>query len=142
MIDYIHYLPNGRLLIGIFLFLAIDLITGITKASFQGVRRTSKGFRQTLIKFTLYGGTILVGMILLNIIYDKTQEVGKEIAYWLGEGMLLIIIYIEVVSILENLEEIAPDSEFVKYFIRPLRRILTFRYKNLFQDEENIIKPS
>lgn len=74
-------------------------------------------------------------MILLNIIHHSTPEFNHEISRMFGSGMLMIMIYIEVVSVFENLEEINPKSDFVKYFIRPVRRVLTFRIKNIFADD-------
>lgn len=135
MNEFIHYYPSGRLLIAVLLLIVIDLITGITKATINKQRRTSEGLRRTFSKFMQYGGSIIVSMILLNIIHYSTPEFSDEISYLFGSLMLMIMIYIEVVSVFENLEEINPKSDFVKYFIKPVRRLLTFRVKNLFGDD-------
>lgn len=135
MNEFIHYYPSGRLLIAILLLIVIDLITGITKATINKQRRISEGLRRTFSKFMQYGGSIIVSMILLNIIHLSTPEFSDEISRLFGNLMLMIIIYIEVVSVFENLEEINPESDFVRYFIKPVRRLLTFRVKNLFGDD-------
>ncbi|ULT40870.1 hypothetical protein KRR40_40130 [Niabella defluvii] len=48
--------------------------------------------------------------------------------------MLYFMIYIEVVSVLENMEALAPGSTFVKWFVRPVRRVITLQLKHLFED--------
>lgn len=135
MNEFIHYYPSGRLLIAVLLLIVIDLITGITKATINKQRRTSEGLRRTFSKFMQYGGSIIVSMILLNIIHHSTPEFSSEISRLFGSLMLMIMIYIEVVSVFENLEEINPKSDFVRYFIKPVRRLLTFRIKNLFGED-------
>lgn len=140
MIQYIQYYPNVKLLIGLFVVFGLDFGFGVAKATFNGTRRTSKGFRQTFSKFMQYGGSIIVAMVLLNIIYDSNAVFGKQLSLLFGDLMLYIMIYIEVVSILENMEEISPESDFVIYFIRPVRRIITFQIKNLLREENQKIE--
>lgn len=135
MMQFIQYYPDVKLLIALFTVFILDFIFGVTKATINGTRRTSKGFRKTFSKFIQYGGSIIVAMVLLNIVYDSNATFGKQISWLFGDLMLYIMIYIEVVSIFENMEEISPESDFVKYFIRPVRRIITFQIKNLLREE-------
>lgn len=133
--QFIQYYPDVKLLIALFTVFILDFIFGVTKATINGTRRTSQGFRKTFSKFIQYGGSIIVAMVLLNIVYDSNAVFGKQISWLFGDLMLYIMIYIEVVSIFENMEEISPESDFVKYFIRPVRRIITFQVKNLLRDD-------
>jgi len=135
MMQFIQYYPDVKLLIALFTVFILDFIFGVTKATINGDRRTSQGFRRTFSKFIQYGGSIIVAMVLLNIVYDSNATFGKQISWLFGDLMLYIMIYIEIVSIFENMEEISPESDFVKYFIRPVRRIITFQVKNLLREE-------
>lgn len=135
MQQYIEYYPNVKLLIGLLIVFALDFLFGITKATITKTRRTSKGFRQSFSKFMQYGGSIIIAMVLLNLITIGNDPFGKQLSWIFGDIMLYVMIYIEVVSILENMEEISPESDFVIYFIRPVRRIITFQMKNLLAKE-------
>lgn len=135
MIQYIQYYPKIQLLIGLLIVFVLDFICGVTKATLTGKRRTSKGFRKTFSKFIQYGVSIVVALVILNIGNDGKSDLSKQISWLFGDFMIFLMIYIEIVSILENIEVINPESDFVKYFIRPVRRLLTFQIKNLLRDE-------
>ena len=136
MSQYIQNLPNVPLLTGLLVVVALDFIFGVTRATFNGTRRTSKGFRATIAKFLLYGGSIIVATVMLNIISASEPVLGNRFCKWFGDLMLYLMIYIEVVSIFENMEAIAPGSLFIKVFVRPLRRIITFQLTQLLKDED------
>lgn len=138
MNNFIQYYPSGTLLIWLLVVFTLDFIFGVTKATLNGTRRTSKGFRKTFAKFLQYGGCIIISIVILNIVLDKSANFGKQFSWLFGDIMLYLMIYIEVVSILENMEEIAPNSEFVKLFVRPARRIITFQIKNLLKDDGKV----
>lgn len=135
MIQYIQYYPKIQLLIGLLIVFVLDFVCGVTKATLTGKRRTSKGFRKTFSKFIQYGVSIVVALVILNIGNDGKSDLSKQISWLFGDFMIFLMIYIEIVSILENIEVINPESDFVKYFIRPVRRLLTFQIKNLLRDE-------
>ncbi|MCT3672004.1 phage holin family protein [Elizabethkingia anophelis] len=136
MNDLLSYYPNVTLLIGLLTLFILDFGFGVWKATVLGIRRTSEGFRKTFNKFLQYGGSIIVGMVLLNIVGDKDAHFASQYSWLFGDLLLYIMIYIEVVSIFENMEAIGGSSDFVKYFIRPVRRMITFQLKNLLKDEE------
>jgi hypothetical protein len=135
MIQYIQYYPKIQLLIGLLIVFVLDFVCGVTKATLTGKRRTSKGFRKTFSKFIQYGVSIVVALVILNIGNDGKSDLSKQISWLFGDFMIFLMIYIEIVSILENIEVINPESDFVKYFIRPVRRLLTFQIKNLLREE-------
>lgn len=72
----------------------LDFITGIAKAKFQKIARTSEGYRRTVVKLMQYIVPILVIWIASKRVpgYEATL---KEIGGWL----MLFITYIEVTSI-------------------------------------------
>ncbi|WP_241279801.1 phage holin family protein [Chryseobacterium cucumeris] len=135
MMQYIQYYPKIQLLIGLLIVFVLDFVCGVTKATLTGKRRTSKGFRKTFSKFIQYGVSIVVALVILNIGNDGKSDISKQISWLFGDFMIFLMIYIEIVSIFENIEVINPESDFVKYFIRPVRRLLTFQIKNLLRDE-------
>ncbi|MEI7487867.1 MAG: phage holin family protein [Chryseobacterium sp.] len=136
MIQFIQYYPKIQLLIGLLIVFVLDFICGVTKATLTGKRRTSKGFRKTFSKFIQYGVSIVVALVILNIGNGGKSDLSKQVSYLFGDFMIFLMIYIEIVSISENIEVINPESDFVKYFIRPVRRILTFQIKNLLKEEK------
>ncbi|GEN74070.1 hypothetical protein CLA01_41420 [Chryseobacterium lathyri] len=136
MIHFIQYYPKMQLLIALLVVIVLDFICGVTKATLTGKRRTSKGFRKTFSKFIQYGVSIVVALVILNIGNDGKSGLSKQISWLFGDFMIFLMIYIEIVSIFENIEVINPQSDFVKYFIRPVRRILTFQIKNLLAKED------
>ncbi|OHT44416.1 phage holin family protein [Flavobacterium tructae] len=135
----LKYIPDGSLLIGLFVLFFLDFAFGVTKATLTKTIRKSEGFRKTFTKFIQYGGSIIIGMVLLNIKSVSDSKLGNQYSGVFGDFMIGIMIYIEVVSILENMEVIGNNNDFVRYFIRPVRRLITFQIKNLFSDSGNII---
>ncbi|AKK74425.1 hypothetical protein OK18_19025 [Chryseobacterium gallinarum] len=132
---YIQYYPNGVLLSALLVVFILDFGFGITKATINGTRRTSEGFRKTFTKFMQYGGSIIIAMVILNIIFASKVKFGEQFSWIFGDTMLYIMIYIEVVSIFENMEEMG-DNDFIRYFVRPIRRIITFQLKNLLKEDD------
>ncbi|MGE9310126.1 phage holin family protein [Niabella sp. CJ426] len=134
MSSFIQYSPDARLLTWLLIVFILDFIFGLLKASFNGIPRTSRGLRKSVIKLLQYGGCIIVSTVILNILYGSGENFGQQFAWIFGDMMLYFMIYIEVVSVMENMEAMAPASFFVRLFVRPVRRIITFRLKNLFQE--------
>lgn len=99
------------------------------------------GLRKSVIKFMQYGGCIIVAIVILNIVYLSNEAFGKQFVWYFGDTLLYLMIYTEVVSVLENIEAIAPQSKIVLLFVRPVRRIITFQLRQLFanrhQDQWN-----
>lgn len=118
------FLPNMNLLAWVFIAMLIDLITGIRKAAVLGEARTSAGFRKSINKFIQYAGAIVGGVILANTLPKDTAIVG-----YVQDFLLIFIIYIEVTSIFENLYAIDSTSQFARFFISPILRLLTFAIK-------------
>jgi len=136
MYQNLQYLPNVALLTGLLVVVTLDFIFGVTRATFNGTRRTSKGFRKTISKFLQYGGCIIVSMVVLNIATASGPVLGRQFYKWFGDLILYLMVYIEVVSIFENMEALAPGSLFVKVFVRPLRRMITFQLKQLYKEDQ------
>ncbi|HRH61414.1 MAG TPA: phage holin family protein [Chitinophagaceae bacterium] len=126
-----NFLPPADLLIGMALSMVLDFVTGIIKAIVQNKNRTSEGYRRTVIKFTQYGGAVALSMM---INYFARTQPGlaqfSNISDYLGNGLLIFIIFIECTSILENMYAIDNGTPFSRYFIKPLLRLFTIQIKN------------
>lgn len=131
-------MPDVLLLAGLLAVILVDFVFGVTRATFQGNRRSSRGFRQTLTKFLQYGGCIIVSIVILNIVSVSAPGFGPRFSSLFGNFMLCFMIYIEVVSIFENMEALAPGSLFVKYFVRPVRRMITLQLRHLLREESGM----
>jgi len=141
MTHFIQYWPDAKLLSWLLIIYVLDFVFGILKSSCKGIPRTSRGLRKSVIKLLQYGGCIIVSIVILNILSASGQNFGKQYAWIFGDMMLYFMIYIEVVSVLENIEAMAPTSIFVKLFVRPVRRIITFELKNLFREDTDTLAP-
>lgn len=120
-------IPSTQLLIWLGIALILDLITGVSKAVVNNVQRTSKGFRETIKKFIQYGGAFIVAVVLSSIAKENSVIDTTPYISFLGNAMVVYMIYIEVISILENLVEVDKDSEISRLIIKPLHKLLTFQ---------------
>lgn len=118
------FLPDANLLAWVFIAMLIDFTTGVAKAFALGQARTSSGYRKTVTKFTQYAGAIAAGIILAN-----TLPKDNSIVAFVNNGVLILLIYIEVTSVFENLYAIDSSSVFSKYFIAPVLKVLTIAIK-------------
>lgn len=140
----VSLLPNASLLIWMAMAMAIDYITGFSKAVVLKQVRTSTGMRRTISKFLQYGGAIAVSVILSQAAEQHKMGDVQHILNLIGDSLVVFIIYIEVTSIFENLIAIDSDSQIAKFFFVPVHRVLTVQIKRnpLTQVAENIDKPN
>lgn len=122
-------IPNADLLVIMGIVIALDFATGIAKSVMLKKIRTSRGYRQTIVKFLQYGGGIASGAILKHVSSKDASGIARYVDYC-TTGLLIFIIFIEVTSILENVYEMDKKTPFSQYFIQPLLRILTFQIRN------------
>lgn len=84
------------LIVGLFIFLALDLITGIRKARINKQAITSLGLRKSLSKFLEYSIAILASQVFTYIF-----KLDITLSYYVA----LFIATIELKSIFENISE-------------------------------------
>ncbi|MFT3912231.1 MAG: phage holin family protein [Ferruginibacter sp.] len=127
------FLPQPDLLLIMGISMIIDFATGYSKAIMLKEKRTSSGLRKTIIKFIQYGGALVIGMLLSylsqNVQATKSWTVLSKYTNWFNSGLLIFIIFIEIVSILENMLAIDSTSPFSRYIIKPLLKVLTLQLK-------------
>lgn len=114
------FIPNVNMLAWLFIAMLVDFITGFLKAKALGQDRTSSAMRKSIIKLIQYVCAIVVVIILGN-------SLGKEVDLikYADDGVLIFLLYIEAVSIFENLAALSPDSVFTKRFAQPILKLLT-----------------
>ena len=79
-------------------------------------------------------GAILMALAMAFLVQEVPQL--KDIRFFsiiVNNVVLIGIIFIESLSIMENLIAVDSKSPFAKYIIKPLYRILTFEIKNLLK---------
>lgn len=126
-------LPSSTLLAWLGVAMILDFITGVAVAVKKGVPRTSKGFRGTITKFLQYGGAIAIGIVLANLFEIQKDSVTEAIFKYYNSGLISLIIFIEIKSILENLIEISPESDFTKYFLNTVHDFISLNFIQKFK---------
>lgn len=126
-----NFLPTPNLLLVMGVAIVLDFLTGILKSVILKKVRTSEGYRKTVIKFTQYGGSVVVGM-LLKYIGAMNSDMANiaQYAEYLTDGLVIFIIFIELTSVLENVYAIDQETPFSKYLVGPLLKLLTFQIRN------------
>lgn len=126
-----NFLPTPNLLLVMGVAIVLDFLTGILKSVILKKVRTSEGYRKTVIKFTQYGGSVVVGMLLKYIGAQNSDMANIGLyAEYLTDGLVIFIIFIELTSVLENVYAIDQETPFSKYLVGPLLKLLTFQIKN------------
>ncbi|MCX8018930.1 MAG: phage holin family protein [Chitinophagaceae bacterium] len=125
--------PDANLLGWMLIAVAIDFLVGFMKAVFLNQKRTSAALRKTLVKFLQYGGAIAAALILQNALFDKKDERLTGLLQYTTDVIVIFIIYVELVSIFENLIEIDPENFMSRYFFKPVHNVLTLNIQNLFK---------
>lgn len=113
--------PSFELLGFVLGAIALDFVTGVTKAKFKKEARTSEGYRKTIVKVMQYIIPVLI-LWVASYRVPHYQNAIQQMAGW----VMLFIIYIEVTSTFENLYEIDRKSVIAKYLYRPALKILKF----------------
>jgi phage-related holin len=127
-------LPKLSLLMWICLLMLVDLITGLLRATLTKQKITSERLRRSVIKFLQYFGSIGVIIVLTN--QNKDNEHLVLVLNWAQDGVAILIIYIEALSIFENLYAMDKKNPFAMYFIRPIYWLLSWSVRrNPVQDE-------
>lgn len=129
-------LPSLNLLVLVAVLMFADLVTGLLKARIKKEKITSEKLRHSVIKFMQYFGSIGIIVVLAN---QKPDSPNFVLAMgWARDGITILIIYIECLSIFENLLELDKKTPFAIYVIQPVYWLLSFAVRNnRFQDAKN-----
>jgi hypothetical protein len=126
----VAFLPSLPLLLWMGLVIMVNFFTGIAKDVVLQQARTSKGYRETVGKFFQYGGALFVGIALAHAGNGTENDHMKILLSYFNDGLVILIIYIEVTAIFENLHAMDKESQFAKFVIAPALKVLTWQIKN------------
>ncbi|TAD83316.1 MAG: hypothetical protein EAY75_15045 [Bacteroidetes bacterium] len=115
----IVWIPNADLSFWLLMAMVFDFFTGYIKAWRIKEARTSSGIRKTVTKLIQYLGALVLVMLFQNALKEEAWS------KLLDDGVIVFMIFAEIVSICENLMAIAPDSLVTKYLFKPLHALLT-----------------
>lgn len=126
-------LPKLSLLLCVSILMLADFITGILKSRFHKEQITSEKLRKSVIKFMQYFGSIGLVVVLSN--QNKESENFVTVMDWTKDGLTILIIYIECLSIFENLYAMDKKTPFAIYVIQPIYWLLSWAIrKNPFNE--------
>jgi len=121
-------MPNLPLILWVCIFMIADLITGLLKSKMARDAITSERLRHSIVKFLQYFGCVGLVMVLMNQKHESQAVI--EALKWAYNGLTILILYIEALSILENLYAMDMQNPFAKNVIRPLYFLLSLAVKN------------
>lgn len=116
-------LPRLSLLLWICILMAADVITGLIRSSVLKQPITSSRARGTIVKFLQYFGCIGLTVVLINQNHDNKTLV--QVMEWAKDGLVILIIYIECLSIFENLYAMDKTTPMAVYVIQPIYWLLS-----------------
>jgi phage-related holin len=87
--------------LGLFILLCIDTVTGFIAAPYRGQKRTSRGLSRFVQKIITYCVAMMATLVVEKLTFPSYVQ-GVELAYWVA----LAINGVELVSIFENLYDI------------------------------------
>lgn len=103
-------------------------MTGILKAKLTKQEITSEKARRTIIKFLQYFGCL--GLVIVMINQNSNNKAFIEAMQWAKDGVTILILYIELLSVFENLYEMDKTSRISIYFIRPIYWLLSLAVRS------------
>ena len=132
-------LPKFSLLMWICLLMLADLVTGLLRATLTKQKITSERLRGSVIKFLQYFGSLGVIIVITN--QNKQNDHLVEVLNWAQDGVAILILYIEALSIFENLYAMDKKNPFAMYFIRPIYWLLSWSVRrNPVQEQADALK--
>lgn len=121
-------LPKFSLLLWVLILMVADLITGILKTKLLKEEVTSEKARRTIIKFLQYFGCL--GLVVVMINQNSTNATFVEVMNWAKDGVTILILYIELLSVFENLYAMDKTTRIAIYFIRPIYWLLSLAVRS------------
>ncbi len=119
--------PNIHLAVILGIAISTDFFSGIMKSLATGQPIVSKKLQRTSIKISRYGFAVIVSLILRSI--AATKGAGwATIGDMLNDGLLFLLIYTELVSVLENIIAIDSSDLLSMRVAKPLHAFLTFKF--------------
>lgn len=99
------FMPVQGILIAVGVAIMADTITGIYKAKKLGQPIVSKRFRQVATKMAVYEAAVILFWIMDHFLLSEFFKLWFSVDYFFTKIIALVLIFTEVVSIKENIEE-------------------------------------
>ncbi|MGI9190929.1 MAG: phage holin family protein [Chitinophagaceae bacterium] len=124
----VEYVPSAMLFFYLLVAMFGDFVTGLLKSWKKGEVTSSEGLRRSITKVLSYGGAILVIMTLVNVVglVDTTNSYDLAIVI---NGLMGFIVFVELYSICENINQAYPNTPLTIYFIAPVMKFLRGRFE-------------
>ena len=126
--------PNAHLTVILGCAIVADFFSGIIKSLAKGNPIMSHKLQRTTLKVSRYGLIIIVSFILRSLAADNNGEIWKILGSLLNNGVLMLMIYTETVSILENIIDMNRDDVLSMRIAKPLHALITFKFHSAFSD--------
>lgn len=125
--------PNIHLAVILGIAISTDFCSGIMKSIATGQPIVSKKLQRTSIKISRYGFAVIVSLILRSIAVDKGGG-WAILGDMLNDGLLFLLIYTEIVSVLENIIAMDGADVLSMKVAKPLHAFLTFKFHDGITD--------
>ena len=99
------FLPVQGILIAVGVAIMADTITGVHKARKTGQPLISKRFRQVASKMAVYEAAVVLFWLMDHYLLSEFFQLWFSVEYFFTKIIALVLIFTEVVSIKENIEE-------------------------------------
>jgi len=122
----VEYFPSAMLFFWLLVAMFGDFVTGLLKSWKKGKATSSEGLRRSITKVLSYCGAILVIFVMVNVIGLVDTSNKYDLAMIIN-GLMGFIVFVELYSICENINEAYPDTPLTIYFIGPIMKFLKGR---------------
>ena len=99
------FLPVQGILISVGVAIMADTITGIYKAKKLNQPLVSKRFRQVANKMMVYEAAVILFWLMDHYLLSEFFKIWFSVDYFFTKVVALVLIFTEIVSIKENIEE-------------------------------------
>lgn len=99
------FLPVQGILIAVGVAIMADTITGIYKAKKLNQPLVSKRFRQVANKMMVYEAAVILFWLMDHYLLSEFFKIWFSVDYFFTKVVALVLIFTEIVSIKENIEE-------------------------------------
>lgn len=126
----VKFFPDINLIQWLGLSIILDFLTAFYRAKTREEARNSKRVRATFPKVFMYFGS-MVAIIIVENAFNLTKGGPTQtvVTNFFNNLFILLMIYAEVLSILENIIVLNRKDIFTMFVLIPIYRVLTLQFK-------------
>lgn len=125
--------PNFHLTLILVLTIAIDFVSGIMKSIAANQPVISRKLRRTIFKSNMYGLIIVLSFACRSMLQGQNNVLYDFIGQLINNGVITTLIYIETLSILENLIAMDQGGPISK-LLKPAHLFLSWKIKSALME--------